>query len=86
MYSSKLGQVDLERGGYETLIYDILTGDPTLFQRADGVEASWCALQPVIDAWAQGGAPEPYKAGSAGPKAADALIERDGHRWHGLGL
>ncbi len=72
--------------GYETLIYDILTGDPTLFQRADGVEASWRALQPVIDAWAQAGEPEPYVAGSAGPKAADALIERDGRHWHGLGL
>lgn len=70
--------------GYETLLYDILTGDQTLFQRADEVEAAWHALQPVLEKWAAGGDPEPYPAGSAGPKAADALIERDGRRWHGL--
>lgn len=71
--------------GYETLIYDMLTGDQTLFQRADGVEAAWHALQPVLDAWAAGGEPEPYAAGSAGPAGADVLIERDGRSWHGLG-
>ena len=71
--------------GYETLIYDMLMGDQTLFQRADGVEAAWQALQPVLDAWAADGEPEPYVAGSTGPRGADALIERDGRRWHGLG-
>jgi len=30
--------------GYETLIYDCLTGDATLFQRADQVEAAWAWL------------------------------------------
>ena len=30
--------------GYETLIYDCLIGDPMLFQRADTVEAAWCAV------------------------------------------
>ncbi|RYZ12747.1 MAG: glucose-6-phosphate dehydrogenase [Comamonadaceae bacterium] len=70
--------------GYETLLYDMLLGDQTLFQRADGVEAAWLAVQPTLDAWAAGGTPEPYEAGSAGPESADALIERDGRRWHGL--
>ena len=27
--------------GYETLLYDVMTGDTTLFQRADAIEASW---------------------------------------------
>ena len=27
--------------GYETLIYDCMIGDATLFQRADQVEAAW---------------------------------------------
>ena len=35
--------------GYETLIYDCLIGDPTLFQRADNIEAGWTAVQPVLD-------------------------------------
>jgi glucose-6-phosphate 1-dehydrogenase len=36
--------------GYETLIYDCLIGDATLFQRADTVETAWCAVQGLLDA------------------------------------
>jgi glucose-6-phosphate 1-dehydrogenase len=69
--------------GYETLIYDVLIGDQTLFQRADQIEAGWCAVQPLLDAW-QEGEPEDYAAGSAGPRGADNLIMRDGRTWHPL--
>ena len=68
--------------GYETLLYDVLTGDQTLFQRADQIEGGWRAIQPVLDAWAADGEPEDYPAGSAGPAAADALLDRDGRQWH----
>src|SRR5690349_20407796 len=37
--------------GYETLVYDCMIGDAMLFQRADSVEAGWCAVQPILDAW-----------------------------------
>ena len=70
--------------GYETLLYDVLIGDQTLFQRADQIESGWRAVQPLIDAWAKG-EPEDYAAGSAGPKGADALLARDGRSWHALG-
>ena len=70
--------------GYETLLYDMLTGDQTLFQRADGVEAAWQAVQATLDAWASDGEPETYEAGSEGPRGATTLIERDGRHWHGL--
>jgi glucose-6-phosphate 1-dehydrogenase len=69
--------------GYETLIYDCLIGDATLFQRADTVEATWSAVQDVLDAWARApadGFPN-YAAGSAGPDAADRLLARDGRAW-----
>jgi glucose-6-phosphate 1-dehydrogenase len=36
--------------GYETLIYDCMTGDATLFKRADEVEAGWRIVQPIVDA------------------------------------
>ncbi len=72
--------------GYETLIYDCMTGDATLFQRADNIEAGWTVVQPLLDAWAKKeGSVEPYAAGSAGPKAADDLLARDGHAWLPLG-
>ena len=38
--------------GYETLLYDCMIGDATLFQRADNIEAGWRAVQPILDAWA----------------------------------
>ncbi len=72
------------RTGYETLLYDVLIGDRTLFQRADMIEAGWAAVQPVLDAW-QAGEPEDYVPGSAGPAGADALIARDGRDWHPIG-
>ena len=73
--------------GYETLIYDCLIGDATLFQRADTVEAAWCAVQGLLDAWAGASGKEfpNYAAGSAGPSAADALIARDGREWRPIG-
>jgi len=69
--------------GYETLIYDCMIGDATLFQRADMVESSWRIVQPVLDAW---GAERPkdfpnYRAGSAGPEAADRLLAADNRAW-----
>ena len=70
--------------GYETLLYDVLMGDQTLFQRADQIEGGWRAVQPLIDMWQQG-MPETYPAGSAGPESADALMHRAHRRWHRLG-
>ena len=65
--------------GYETLLYDCLIGDPTLFQRADMIEASWAAVDPALQQ--ASGEPEMYAAGSAGPDGAAALLARAGHSW-----
>src|SRR6266478_5627222 len=69
--------------GYETLIYDCMIGDATLFQSAENIEAGWRVVQPVLDAWQCGySAPlASYLAGSAGPPEADELLARDGRRW-----
>jgi glucose-6-phosphate 1-dehydrogenase len=69
--------------GYETLIYDCMRGDPTLFQRADNVEAGWRVVQPVLDAWLDDCATDipVYPAGSAGPVEAEVLLTRDGRSW-----
>jgi glucose-6-phosphate 1-dehydrogenase len=68
---------------YETLILDALLGDAALFTRADEVEEAWGIVTPIIDAWADEASPgfPNYEAGTWGPAAADALIERDGRRW-----
>lgn len=66
---------------YERLLLDVLRGDPTLFTRTDELEAAWEFVQPVLDAWNGGLEPEPYVAGSWGPKAADELLGRSGRHW-----
>jgi glucose-6-phosphate 1-dehydrogenase len=69
--------------GYETLLYDCMIGDATLFHRADIVEAGWKIVAPVLNIWQAGAAPaSEYAAGTWGPPEADALILRDGRGWH----
>ncbi|HKP46066.1 MAG TPA: glucose-6-phosphate dehydrogenase [Pyrinomonadaceae bacterium] len=71
--------------GYETLIYDCMIGDATLFQRADNIEAGWAVVQPILDLWANNPPSFPnYTAGSDGPAAADELLARDGRAWRSL--
>ncbi len=68
--------------GYETLIFDCMRGDATLFQRADHIETGWHAVQPVLDSWAKGeGSVDAYAAGSDGPSTSSLLLARDGRAW-----
>jgi glucose-6-phosphate 1-dehydrogenase len=68
---------------YETLLLDAMLGDAALFTRADEVEAAWAIATPIVESWLD--TPEPefpnYAAGTWGPEAAEALIERDERRW-----
>ncbi len=69
--------------GYETLLYDCIYGDHTLFPRASTIEEGWGIIQPILDVW---GALVPrdfpnYTAGSWGPKDADELLAREGRTW-----
>ncbi len=73
---------------YETLLADVMSGDATLFMRADQVEASWSVLTPILSAWAD---LKPvdfpnYHSGTWGPEAADVLIRQDGRSWLQLTL
>ncbi len=68
---------------YERLLMDVVRGNPTLFMRRDEVEAAWTWIDPILAAWdSVRDAPKHYTAGSWGPGAAVALIERDGRTWH----
>jgi glucose-6-phosphate 1-dehydrogenase len=71
---------------YERLILDAMLGDPTLFARADEVNAAWRFITPILEGWAAAPAPElpNYAAGTWGPGAATALIEREGRSWRRL--
>ncbi|PYR81898.1 MAG: glucose-6-phosphate dehydrogenase, partial [Acidobacteria bacterium] len=69
--------------GYETLLFDAMIGDQTLFHRMDMVEAGWQTVAPILDEWkADPTSRVPvYTQGSWGPSEADVLIERDGREW-----
>jgi glucose-6-phosphate 1-dehydrogenase len=73
--------------GYETLLYDVMIGDPTLFMRDDMVEEAWRIVQPLLDDWTAKRADFPdYASGSEGPQAADALLATAGKRvWRPIG-
>ncbi|MFG1396894.1 glucose-6-phosphate dehydrogenase [Roseixanthobacter pseudopolyaromaticivorans] len=67
---------------YERLLMDVVRGNQTLFMRRDEVEAAWKWIDPILEAWRNlREAPKPYTAGTWGPSAAIALIERDGRTW-----
>jgi glucose-6-phosphate 1-dehydrogenase len=67
---------------YERLVLDVVRGNQTLFMRRDEVEAAWTWIDPILEAWANSPElPKPYTAGTWGPSAGIALIERDGRTW-----
>jgi glucose-6-phosphate 1-dehydrogenase len=66
---------------YERLILDVLLGEPPLFPRHEEVEQSWRILDPVVDYWAERGAPDPYPSGTWGPASADDMLAREGRAW-----
>lgn len=90
----RLGQVDMHfryreafgdtplADAYETLLLDVLQNDPTLFMRADQIEAAWRVVMPVLEGWtAIADDLAGYQAGTWGPETARQLVAQDGHRW-----
>lgn len=68
---------------YERLLLDVVRGNPTLFMRRDEVEAAWRWIEPILDGWRECDVqPKPYVAGTWGPSASVAMIERDFRSWH----
>jgi glucose-6-phosphate 1-dehydrogenase len=79
-YGSSFGE--RSPSAYETLLVDVMTGDPTLYTRQDMVEASWKVVQPILDVWQKQKFHFPnYDAGTWGPKESDEMLARQGHVW-----
>jgi glucose-6-phosphate 1-dehydrogenase len=67
---------------YERLLLDTLTGDASLFTRADEVETAWSLIDPIIETWDANKQPvAQYEPGSWGPAEADELLTRDERKW-----
>jgi glucose-6-phosphate 1-dehydrogenase len=75
--------ISFEKAFGQRYLMDVVRGNTTLFMRRDEVEAAWEWVAPVLHAWAERPEPpRPYTAGSWGPTAAIAMIERDGRTWY----
>jgi len=68
---------------YEPLLLDVMTGDASLFARADEVEKSWEIIDPFVREWGCGGMPpiDLYDAGEWGPPASVAWMAAQGRSW-----
>ncbi len=72
---------------YERLLMDVIRGNQTLFMRRDEVDAAWAWVDPILQAWSNSkDTPRGYTAGTWGPSASIALVERDGRTWAEDGL
>ncbi len=80
-YSSGFGVESPD--AYEMLLLDVMQGEATLFIRSDEVEAQWRLITPIEEAWT-GHNLTTYEAGSDGPREADEMLARNGHRWRKL--
>ena len=67
---------------YEILMHDVLTGDGTLFSRADEVEASWQIVEPILEAWQNRVSIERYRAGTYDIPAMEELTKDCVGGWH----
>ena len=68
---------------YERLLYDVMSGDSTLFSRDDEVETAWKFIEPIQKAWKNDPAIKVYgyPAGTWGPEPSNNLIEGEGLTW-----
>jgi glucose-6-phosphate 1-dehydrogenase len=66
---------------YERLLLDCMTGDATLFARADEIEQAWEIMDPIVRHWAKGGRPSAYAPGTWGPPSSDDLVRLDAREW-----
>jgi glucose-6-phosphate 1-dehydrogenase len=72
-----------EHAPYEHLLLDVLRGMRRFFPRRDEVELQWTIVDPLLEYW-DANPPDDfpnYSAGSQGPAAAEALLQRDGRHW-----
>ena len=75
-YGSSFGE--RSPSAYETLLVDAMIGDATLYTRQDMVEASWRAVEPILENWksARTSIFRTTTPGTWGPAESDAMLER----------
>jgi glucose-6-phosphate 1-dehydrogenase len=82
-YADSFGKTAIPEA-YERLLLDTISGDASLFTRADEVETAWKLIDPITQEWEGSEEHQPlaiYEPSSWGPAEADELLARDGRAW-----
>jgi glucose-6-phosphate 1-dehydrogenase len=67
---------------YETLLLNLMEGDPSLFLHIDEVQAQWRLIDPIVKNWAEDKTPvHQYAAGSRDPKESKLIFESEDQFW-----
>jgi glucose-6-phosphate 1-dehydrogenase len=68
---------------YQRLLLDAMSGDASLFARADEAEFAWGIIDPILAAWESPAAPplETYAVGMWGPESSNEWIRAQGREW-----
>ncbi|MBM3350817.1 MAG: glucose-6-phosphate dehydrogenase [Betaproteobacteria bacterium] len=67
---------------YETLMLNLMEGDPSQYLHISEVEAQWKLVDPIVKAWAEDSSPvHQYVAGSRDPKESGVIFESEDQFW-----
>jgi glucose-6-phosphate 1-dehydrogenase len=67
---------------YESLLLNLMEGDPSLYLHISEVEAQWRLVDPIVKAWAENKLPvHQYAAGSRDPKESSIIFESEDQFW-----
>jgi glucose-6-phosphate 1-dehydrogenase len=67
---------------YETLLLNLMEGDPSLFLHINEVEAQWKLIDPIVKSWMEDKSPvHQYPAGSRDPQESRVIFESEDQFW-----
>ncbi len=67
---------------YESLLLNLMEGDPSLYLHISEVEAQWRLIDPIVKAWTQDKSPvHQYAAGSRDPEESNVIFESEDQFW-----
>ncbi len=67
---------------YETLMLNLMEGDPSQYLHISEVEAQWKFVDPIVKTWAADNSPlHQYRAGDRDPKESGVIFEAEDQFW-----
>ena len=67
---------------YESLLLNLMEGDPSLYLHISEVEAQWRLIDPIVKAWTEDKSPvHQYIAGNRDPKESGVIFESEDQFW-----